>query len=137
MSGLFGPTNGRGFVPFNFSVLGDYFNAKAQLRATTATHLVGTQTTNRTSKAVTTSVAPWDNVPKGQTDIAKLREALTTTSFVNVNDADFNKLGVPADQKKLFALYQGLAQLQTLASHAADKGTSEVELAGLSRRFEA
>ncbi len=132
MSGLFGPSNGQTFVPFNFSVLGDYYRAQAQLRSATT---APTAATTRSTKAVEASFAPWDTQAKDITAVARLRDALTTSSFVDITDSDFNKLGVDQDQKKLFALYKGLSRLQALASHGADDKTPAAGLTGLNRRF--
>jgi len=131
MSGLFGPSNRQTFVAFDFSVLGDYYRAQAEMRAAQT----ATTSNARVAKAAAASSAPWDTQPKDTTAIARLRDALTTTSFVDISDSDFNKVGVDQDQKKLFALYKGLSRLQALAARAADEKTPAAEVSGLNRRF--
>jgi hypothetical protein len=81
------------------------------------------------------SFAPWDQKSADATPISKLRDALTASSFVNVRDGSFDRVGVDQEHKKLFALYTGLARLQALASRASEDATAVGELTGLNRRF--
>ena len=135
MSGLFGPSNRQSFTAFDFSALGDYYRAQTQLRTANTAAANATQRSQRT--ATTTALAPWQAKADETTSIAKLRDALTATSFVDINDSSFNKLGVEQDHKKLFALYKGLSRLQALAARASDDKTPAAELTGLNRRFAA
>lgn len=129
MSGLFGPTN-RPLLPlFDFSALGNYYLAQSQLRATSAAAVT------RRDEAALVSFAPWEQKQDEATALSRLTDALSATSFVNVRDSDFNRLGVEPDHQKLFALYKGLSRLQALASRAAEDKTPLAELAGLNRRF--
>lgn len=132
MSGLFGPSGGGRSLPqFDFSVLGDYYNAQAQLRAPAA------QAQARRASADTVSFAPWDKKADDAASVARLREALGTSSFVNLREDAFDKAGVDQEHKKLFALYQGLSRLQALAARSAGENTPASERTGLNRRFQA
>ncbi|MFT3811640.1 MAG: hypothetical protein QM698_17135 [Micropepsaceae bacterium] len=78
---------------------------------------------------------PWDTVNvKSKSEAYRL--AMQTTDFVNPKDSTFDKAGVPADHKKLFALYKALSTLQTLTDKAANSKTEPGLLAGLDRRFQ-
>ena len=133
MSGLFGPSSRPSVTPFNFQALGDYLLAKSQARAVSAS----AGAVARAPKTDTASVVPWAQKAEDATSIARLREALTTTSFVDVRDSAYEKPGVDADQKKLFALYKGLSRLQALAARAGYEETPTAEITGLNRRFAA
>jgi len=133
MSGLFGPSNGGPSLPsFDFSVLEGYYQAKIQARVGSATQA----TTKSASVKDVVSFAPWDQKSADASAISKLRDALTATSFVNVRDGSFDRVGVDQEHKKLFALYTGLARLQAIATHASEDGTALAELTGLNRRFQ-
>lgn len=132
MSGLFGPTNGR-TLSFDFSVLNDYYAAKATARTSTAV-----QQHSTTKKSDTVSFAPWDQKASStDSTISKLRDALTATSFVDTRDTAFETASVSQDQRKLFAMYKGLQRLQAIANRASDDKTPTFELTGLTSRFNA
>lgn len=133
MSGLFGPTNRQTLPTFDFSVLGDYYAAKAQARMITAA-----PQSAKAKGADTVSFAPWDQKSATtETAISRLRDALGATSFVDLRDSAFENAAVSQDQRKLFALYKGLQRLQAIASRASDEKTPAFELTGLTRRFQA
>lgn len=133
MSGLFGPTNGRP-ASFDFSILTDYYAAKSQARLVNAPQTAKA----KSAEADKVSLAPWDQ-KSATTDspISKLSDALSATSFVDLRDSAFESGAVSQDQRKLFALYKGLARLQAIANRASDEKTPAFELAGLTRRFQA
>lgn len=133
MSGLFGPTGGgRTLASFDFSVLEGYYQARAQSRVSSAS-----QANTRTAGVRdVVSFAPWDQASANATPISKLRDALTASSFVDVRDGSFDRVGVDQEHKKLFALYTGLARLQALASRASEDATAAGELTGLNRRLQ-
>src|SRR5215510_9048163 len=128
MSGLFG-TGGGGprLAAFDFSVLGDYYQAKAQLRLQQPS--MQSATKSKSAQDVV-SFAPWDQKSASASDVSKLRDALTATSFINLRDASFDTASVDQEHRKLFALYQGLARLQAIATRASEKNTPEAELTG-------
>src|SRR6185436_16759536 len=119
MSGIFGASGGGGPF-FDFSLLSGYYTAKVLTRA--AQSLPPAQATT-TARAPDAGLAPWDSSKPKVSDTARLMQAMQTTSFVDLNNADFNKAGVSMDSKKLFALYSGLLSLRALASKAADEDT--------------
>lgn len=129
MSGIFGPSSGPSAPRFDFSVLSDYYRAKVQLNSTSAP-------VARATESVSTKFAPWSQKSTLETATARLRDALSTTSFVDVRDEGINKAGVEADHKKLFAIYKGLSKLQALATRSADEKALEGERAALNRRFQ-
>ncbi len=133
MSGLFGSSgSGRSLPSFDFSVLEGYYQAKVQSRVSSASQ---TQTKAAGVKDVV-SFAPWDQNSANATPISKLRDALTASSFVDVRDGSFDRVGVDQEYKKLFALYTGLSRLQALAARASEDNTALAELTGLNRRFQ-
>ncbi len=129
MSGIFGPSSGPSAPSFDFSVLAGYYKSKLPLSA------ANLQPT-RVSDNVSTKFAPWSQKSTLETATARLRDALSTTSFVDVRDEGINKAGVEADHKKLFAIYKGLSKLQALATRSADEKALEGERAALNRRFQ-
>src|SRR5262245_54468620 len=98
MSGLFGPTNRPSMPVFDFSALGDYYVARAQLRAGSSS----TATARTANAAAQVSFAPWAQKGDQTTALAQLRDALTAPRFIDANDSAFNRLGVEQDHKKLF-----------------------------------
>ena len=110
-------------------MLSNYYRAKAKLNSTSAP-------VARATESVSTKFAPWSQKSTLETATARLRDALTTTSFVDVRDEGINKAGVEADHKKLFAIYKGLSKLQALATRSADERALEGERAALNRRFQ-
>ena len=137
MSGLFGTgASGSSLASFDFSVLGDYYQAKAQLRSVGASAGQPTATAKAKTTGDVVSFAPWDQRSAGASDISKLRDALGAASFVDLSDDAFNRTGVDQEHKKLFALYVGLSRLQALANHASAEATPLAELTGLNRRVQ-
>jgi len=136
MSGIFGSSGGRGFPSFDFSALSGYYLAKTKSLA--AHNARTTQTTPATShsRPADSGLAPWDPSKPAQSDTARLTHAMQTTSFVDLQNNAFNKAGVSADSKKLFALYSGLTSLQALALKAANEKTLSGQRDGLDQRFQ-
>jgi hypothetical protein len=132
MSGLFGAGGVQTLAVFDFSVLGDYYQAQIQLRAQ-----VGAQTSSRAQAARdVVSFAPWDQNAEDAGSISRLRDALGVASFVDVRESSFDRADVDPEHKKLFALYMGLSRLQALAARASADATPVAELTGLNRRFQ-
>lgn len=127
--------SGIGSGSFNFALLNGVLTAQAQLRASPDRRLQ--QINPPVNPLPPGVVVPWEKLPEGQRPSAatKLRQALETKSFVNLNDASFNKAGVENDHKKLFALYKGLQALKDLANEAGKKETLAGQRAGLANRF--
>ena len=109
MGGLFGLSSGAGSSGFDYSALQDYYAAKSKAKNP------GTIARKKPDPP-SAQYAPWVQKSTLTTNAAKLRDALGTTSFVDVRDSDINKTGIDADHKKLFAMYKGLTRLQALAT---------------------
>ena len=131
MSGLFGPSGGPGRPTFDFSILGDYYLAQAQLRSPVAAN-----TPRPTQAEDVVSFAPWDQ-KSDATAVSRLRDALGVSSFVDLRDGSFDRPAVDGAHKKLFALYMGLSRLQALATRASEEAAPAGEVNGLNRRFAA
>src|SRR5882757_8202463 len=108
-----------GIGSFDFSVLNGYYAAKTQAAAARATNASQTSASSTSStRSADSGLAPWNSSSATESDSARLAQAMSTTSFVDLNNAAFNKAGVTTDSKKLFALYTGLMSLQSLAQKA-------------------
>jgi hypothetical protein len=130
MGGLFGLSSASSSSGFDFSVLNDYYLAKSQARSATSAPV-------RKSEPVSVKYAPWLQTNPLTTNTARLRDALSASSFVDLRDSDINKAGVDADHKKLFAVYKGLTRLQALAERSATETAVSGERASLNKRFQA
>lgn len=136
----------RGIVVDNLPILGvdsavlaNWFNARLNTRATAALPPRVNQTPQvdpNSARGPTDTVPPWDVTAEQKTADEKLRTALSADRFINEEDASLGGDNVHADHRKLFALYQGVSMLQTIAKHAAAEGTSELLLKGLDRQFQ-
>jgi hypothetical protein len=135
MSGIFG-SSGGGFPSFDFSALSGYYLAQSKLRAAQLAPTAPKASTAATNRPADAGLAPWDASKPPQSDTARLKQAMQTTSFVDLQNSAFDKPGVSGDSKKLFALFTGLTSLQALASKAADDKTLSGERDGLDRRFQ-
>ena len=130
MGGLFGLSSGAGSSGFDYSALQDYYAAKSKAKNP------GTIARKKPDPP-SAQYAPWVQKSTLTTNAAKLRDALGTTSFVDVRDSDINKTGIDADHKKLFAMYKGLTRLQALATRAAEESAQPGERTTLNKRFQA
>lgn len=131
MGNLLGIFSGGSSSGFDYSVLNDYYAAKVQPKSSIAT------SATKTAVPASAQYVPWAQKPTLTSNTAKLRDALSATSFVDTKDSEFNKIGVATDHKKLFALYTGLTRLHALATRAADEATLSGERTALNRRFQA
>ena len=91
MSGIFGSSGGSSPPSFDFSVLSRYYQAQVQSRVQQGS----TNTAHAASTPRPADHAPWHAA--AQNSHARLAEALTTTSFVDVRDSSFDKAGVSPD----------------------------------------
>ena len=123
-------------MSFDFSVLNGYYAAKTQAFVSRSSNTSQTATANTSTRPADSGLAPWDSSKPKVSDTARLMQAMQTSSFVDLNNAAFNKAGVSMDSKKLFALYTGLMSLQSLAQKAADDGTLSGQRDGLDKRFQ-
>lgn len=130
MGNLFGLSSASSSSGFDFSVLGDYYRAKNQV----ATTQPSKQT--KVPNVPSALYAPWAQKQTLTTDVAKLRDALGTSNFVNLQESEINKAAVALDHKKLFAVYNGLNRLTALANKAAADSTPAGERTTLNKRFQ-
>ncbi|MBL4616796.1 MAG: SBBP repeat-containing protein [Robiginitomaculum sp.] len=88
-----------------------------------------------TAKPDTSVPPPWDAAakPLGQEEI--LNKALASGQFFYQNLESFSNTSAPEDQKKLFALYQGIRRLSALGVEAADKTVTDSRRRLLDRRL--
>lgn len=130
MGGLFGLSSGTVFSSFDYSALQDYYLAKSLAKNPGSV-------ARKKADPPSAVFAPWAQKPTLTTSIARLRDALSASSFVDVRDTEINRVGIDADHKKLFAMYKGLARLQALATRAAEEGALPGERMALNKRFQA
>ncbi|VAV88591.1 regulatory protein FlaEY [hydrothermal vent metagenome] len=112
------------------------FQAGAALRQARAFAAAGNpQTLANIAKPDTSVPPPWDVAakPLGQQEI--LTKALATGNFFFEDLESFSDSAAPEDQKKLFALYQGLRRLSALGIEAADKTVVDSRRRFLDRRL--
>ncbi len=83
---------------------------------------------------------PWDARAKQPTTEQKNTKALSDDKFIALSNADLSELRddgtAAADNARLYALYQAMNRLSTLASMASNKDAPAGTLAGLDRRFQ-
>lgn len=131
MGGIYGFNTGMRPTGFDFSVLNGYYLAKAGVGAQAKVSAPAKP------PPVSVQYAPWLQKSPLNTDAARLRDALQTTRFVDLNDSNINKPGVDGDHKKLFAVYKGLTKLQALAERATAEKVPTGERTSLDKRFRA
>jgi len=110
----------------------------------------GLRQSAQTAASVTASAAaksaeaagtpPWAETGVAKSDSKKLNEVLAASSFVKFDATELRQLtskgGTAADAKRLFALYQAVDMLATLAKHAATDKTVAGQLNALDTRFQ-
>ena len=121
------------------SLLGAYFNAQTSLRLAGA---AGPQPSGASTGTAQGGAAkpeilpPWD--PRGEVAALETlrRSVLASGEFFDPKFGEFADLDTGEDEKTLFAMYQGLKRLQSLASPAGEKTTSETDRSFWNRRFQ-
>lgn len=129
MGGLFGLSSAGSSSGFDFSVLNDYYLAKSQARSVVPSAA-------RRAEPASVKYAPWLQPSPLANNTARLRDALSVSSFVDLRESDINKAGVASDHKKLFAIYKGLTRLQALAERSATESAVSGERVSLNKRFQ-
>ena len=125
-------------ISIGASVLTGFYNAKiAQSLAATPQTQSTSRTQASTDRGPAAILPPWDFRVDQPSQDARLRAALTATSYIDRNDPVFDNENVPQDLQKLFVLYRGLNSLAVLAEEAAKSTTLSGQLPGLDRRFAA
>ena len=128
-------------VGFDPSVLLSYYASKLP-RDPSATIPNPQSAASGDSKPKDTSgtLPPWDVRAKQPTAQQKNSEALSDAKFIDFKVQDLSQLGskgtAAADNARLYALYQAMNRLSTLASMASNKDAPSGTLAGLDRRFQ-
>jgi hypothetical protein len=79
---------------------------------------------------------PWRHTPTAAEAGATVKAALAGKKLIDENATKLDLPGVGADYKKLFALYQGLGSLYSLAEHAQGKGVSQSDKTKLEKVFQ-
>lgn len=121
-------------------LLGAYYSAQTNLRLANAAapQLSGASTgkPQGSGPAKPDILPPWDL----RGEVAALetlkRSVLASGEFFDSKFGEFASLDTGQDEKTLFAMYQGLKRLQSLASPASDKATSDTDRAFWNRRFQ-
>lgn len=120
-------------------LLGAYYNAQTSVRLANAAapQLSGASSGVPQGGAGKPEVLPpWD--PRGEVAALETlrRSVLASGNFFDSKFGEFASLDTGKDEKTLFAMYQGLKRLQSLASPASDKTTSETDRNFWNRRFQ-
>ncbi len=133
--GFGGDDSGFQFTPItlDLSILPSFFNAKIAQSITPPPDTSRNQV--NTDRGPATVLPPWDFRVEQPSQDARLRQALTETSYIDRNDPIFDHETVPADLQKLFVLYKAVNTLAVLANEAAKSTTLSGQLPGLDQRF--
>lgn len=121
-------------------LLGAYYNAQTTLRLAGLNPQPSGASTGQPQGAAANSkteiLPPWDT----RGEVAALetlrRSVLADGNFFDPKFGEFAGLDTGRDEKTLFALYQGMKRLQSLAAPASDKATSESDRNFWNRRFQ-
>jgi len=119
-------------IQFDANLLGDYFNARAVARTVAAIQNTPNSPLNRGPSVIT----PWDLADQNanRTLAGKFNALRGKTDFIDLSGKNVlqtqNK-----DEKALFALYQALNNLKTIADYAAEPSTPTALLDRLSSQF--
>ncbi len=131
--GLLGSTSSFAFTPQTIGVgtLTGYFQAKS------LTSLARSLPADSAARVTTSSAPPpWDPAAKTPDENALARRALADGRFVDRTLGEFSDIDAPRDQKRLFALHQGLKKLWAIAGEAEAGGVTDARRALLDRRFQ-
>ncbi len=118
-------------IGFDSNLLGSYFNARTVARTVSAIQ----NTPNRSARGPAI-ITPWDlaDINSRKTLAGRFNAVRGKTDFIDLGSKNVlqtqNK-----DEKALFALYQALSDLKTVADYAAESTTPTALLAKLSTQF--
>jgi hypothetical protein len=122
-------------VSFDSSLLISWYQAKANQAGVASGG--GSNSTATAASAAKVPTAPWNSrtapTPK---DSVLVTSALAGKAFVDEKAAKVDVANANADYKKLFAINQGLATLQALATAANDPKTTSLQLTQLQAAFD-
>jgi len=118
-------------IKFDENLLGSYFNARSVTRTVAAI-----QNSSRSFDRGPALVTPWDlEESNGNRTLAGKFNALRgETDFINLNNNNVLQTD-NKDERALFALYQALNNLKTIADYGAESSTPTALLAKLSSQF--
>ncbi|XBQ16427.1 MAG: hypothetical protein ABL308_00780 [Oceanicaulis sp.] len=121
---------------FSVDLLGAWYGARAaqSLALNSARTAAPVQTASGAQRS-SDVLPPWD--PRGEIVALETlrRDVLADGRFFDSRLSAFSDLDVSEDEKKLFALHQGIRKLQALSSAAGEKTASDTDRAFWSRRF--
>ena len=80
--------------------------------------------------------APWEINPEPGTLASRIRTVRDLEKFIDLKSDDVKRAGDDKDSRALFALYNALTALETLAQYAAEKTTPEISLPRLNLQFQ-
>lgn len=118
-------------ISFDADLLGSYFNARTVTRT-----VMAIQNSPRSAGRGPAVISPWDleNSGRVKTLAGKYNAVRGKTNFFDIN-ANSVRQATNKDEKALFALYQALNDLKTIADYAAEDSTPSALLARLSTQF--
>ena len=125
-------------VTIDATLLTSIYQAKLGLLGFGASTGTTGTTAPGTTPAVKLPTPPWDaSSPNATTDAqnANVQRALLGSNFINLNNTQLDVPGASQDYQKLFALYQGLDTLSSLADRASQTGVSSGELTRIQAAF--
>ncbi len=118
-------------ITFDANLLGSYFNAQAVTRTVAAI-----QNSSRRIERGPAVITPWDQTTNlgTQTLAGKFNAVRGKSNFIDLNVKSVTQTK-NKDERALFALYQALNDLKTIADYSADKNTPTALLANLNNQF--
>ncbi|VAV87688.1 hypothetical protein MNBD_ALPHA02-939 [hydrothermal vent metagenome] len=118
-------------ISFDANLLGSYFNAQSVTRTVAAI-----QTSSRRIERGPAVITPWDLADNrdAQTLAGKFNAVRGKSNFIDLNVKNVTQTR-NKDERALFALYQALNDLKTIADYSADKNTPTALLANLNNQF--
>lgn len=113
------------------NLLGSYFNAQSVTRTVAAI-----QNSSRRIERGPAVITPWDQTTNlgTQTLAGKFNAVRGKSNFIDLNVKNVTQTR-NKDERALFALYQALNDLKTIADYSADKNTPSALLANLNNQF--
>jgi len=119
-------------ITFNADLLGSYFNARVVSRTVAAIQ----NTTHSPFGRGPAVITPWDLADRNanRTLAGKFNALRGKTDFIELDNRTILQTQ-DKDEKALFALYQALNSLKTIADYAAEPSTPTALLAKLSSQF--
>ncbi|MAU40355.1 MAG: hypothetical protein CMF31_01920 [Kordiimonas sp.] len=119
-------------IGLDTSVLSGYYSAQVQARTLSSLPTAAQSSASRGPAVVT----PWDNQGAEKTLVRRFNELRDQDDFIRLDSAAVLEAGANKDEKALFALYEGLSDLQALAQYAADEATPDALLARIHNQFQ-